>query len=563
MKWSLSLALSGTHRILQSVRKLGGQFVNRDPALEPFALQLHAPECSHLSKNGRSTHSITLALITLVVLQMGTALSVAVFGADDPQTGDDSAAAITIQELKNHVAVLASDAMEGREAGSRGGRAASAYILQQLRTIPSIQPGGINGDWFQEFGAGFRNILAVIPGSDAAERDCILIGAHYDHVGYGKPGNSFGPIGQIHNGADDNGSGVAAVLELAESLAVKRLSYSIVVAFWDGEEQGLLGSKHWVAQPTLDFDRIKFVVNIDMIGRLHDPGMDVLGTRTAAGLRQIVSRQNSEKIKLLFDWDVAGDTDHYPFYQRSVPFLSFFTGKHEDYHRPSDDVHKLNYRGFLAATQLLERSILQIAAKPLPKFRTAGKLESDNSRNAAQQRAARAGVPRLDMQYQLHSSRAYATIVGITVNGLAWTHGLHAGDQILTCNGQGFATRDLTDLIRETRGSLELHVRSRGQSPTRVVKIPVHAGPEKCGLVCFENSGEPGVAIVARVVPNSRAARKGFAASDRVSRINGQKFASMDEFRELLNAAEQLSQPISMSVERLGIIRQVTIPPAK
>ena len=121
-------------------------------------------------------------------------------------------------DLTRHINTLASDTLEGRAAGTDGGRAAGSYLVQQLRRL-KLSPGGHDGDFFQEFSEqGYRNILAVIPGTDPALRhELILVGAHYDHVGLGTKRNSRGPLGQIHNGADDNASGTAAVLELAEA----------------------------------------------------------------------------------------------------------------------------------------------------------------------------------------------------------------------------------------------------------------------------------------------------------------------------------------------------------
>src|SRR5690606_3687721 len=114
----------------------------------------------------------------------------------------------------------ADDTFEGREAGSRGGHAAAGYIVRQLQRY-GVQGGGEDGGYFQNFGAGYRNILAVIPGSDPQlRRQAVVVGAHYDHVGYGTPQNSYGPTGYIHNGADDNASGVAGLLEVIEAFTL-------------------------------------------------------------------------------------------------------------------------------------------------------------------------------------------------------------------------------------------------------------------------------------------------------------------------------------------------------
>ena len=187
-------------------------------------------------------------------------------------------------DLRRHVEVLADDSMEGRAAGTRGGYAAGGYIAEQLRK-GKFSPAGADGGYFQSVPTGGRNVLAMLNGADPKlSREVIVVGGHYDHVGYGNRGNSAGPAGYIHNGADDNASGTSALLELAEALMLlpsppKR---SILLAFWDGEEDGLLGSKHWMAHPTIPRERIAFFVNLDMVGRLRHDTMWLEGSRTAS-----------------------------------------------------------------------------------------------------------------------------------------------------------------------------------------------------------------------------------------------------------------------------------------
>ena len=174
-------------------------------------------------------------------------------------------------DLQKHLDLLANDSLEGREAGTRGGRAAGSYITKQLKAA-GLTPAGEDASYYQPFGRGYRNILAVLPGShEQLSKEVILIGGHYDHVGYGSYLNSRGKIGAIHNGADDNASGISAMLELIQAWDVSGLrpERTILFAFWDGEEKGLLGSKYWIKQPTVKFSQIKLAINIDMIGRLR------------------------------------------------------------------------------------------------------------------------------------------------------------------------------------------------------------------------------------------------------------------------------------------------------
>ncbi len=210
-------------------------------------------------------------------------------------------ASITVEELREHIDTLASDSFEGREAGRRGGRAASAYIRQALKQ-EGLQPAGQGGTYYQSFGPGYRNILALVSGNDPQlAREFIVVTSHYDHVGFGNRRNSNGPVGYIHNGADDNASGVATVLEVAEALQqyTPGVARSVLFIFWDAEEKGLLGSKHWLRQPTIDLHQIRLMINTDMVGRLRNDKLSLVGTRSMAGLRTAWSRANlDDKLQL-------------------------------------------------------------------------------------------------------------------------------------------------------------------------------------------------------------------------------------------------------------------------
>ncbi len=277
---------------------------------------------------------------------------------------------ITVGELKRHVDVLADDSFEGRQAGSRGGHAAGGYLVQFFEQS-GLLGAGVDGSFFQPFGNGCRNILGLIRGSDPElQNQVILIGAHYDHVGYGNRRNSFGPTGYIHNGADDNASGTAALMELVQAFASlpEPPRRTVVFAAWDGEEMGLLGSKHWTAHPSITLESIKLVINLDMVGRLRERRLEVLGARTSWGLRQLVSRQNAESqvnLDLDFIWDIKENSDHHSFFAQGIPILMFHTGLHDDYHRPRDDAEKINSDGIQLVAQLAFFVALESADRDL------------------------------------------------------------------------------------------------------------------------------------------------------------------------------------------------------
>ena len=382
-------------------------------------------------------------------------------------------ASIRAADAGRHVDVLADDSFEGREGGSRGGRAAAAYVVEQLEQL-GLQPAGDAGSWYQSFGS-LRNILALVPGSDpAVARELVVVGAHYDHVGYGKAANSYGPFGFVHNGADDNASGVAGLLEVAEALAhlEPRPRRPILVAFWDGEEQGLLGSRHFVrVRPAALADAaIVFSVNLDMIGRLRGQRLEVYGTRTASGLRSAVTRVNSDPataaaLALSFVWTIEEDSDHYSFIAAGVPTVMFHTGLHDQYHRPSDDTHLINLDGIEPVARLtlgFVRAIADAEGRP-PTFRAESRGESDATKRLLEAPTALApGSPRgrwgLGTRPDPGEPGA-AVIVRVTPDSPAAAAGVLVGDRIVAVAGEALTSHDeMIARLRTTEGQVSLDV---------------------------------------------------------------------------------------------------------
>ena len=292
-----------------------------------------------------------------------------------------------------------------------------------------------DGEFLQPFGgaADYRNILCVLPGSDPTLRsESILVGGHYDHVGYGTARNSRGPVGLIHNGADDNASGTATLLELIRVLQENRVPHrrSLLFAFWDAEEKNLLGSKHFVSAPTVPLQNIRFVFNIDMVGRLSDDeGMEMLGTRTAVGLRRFAADNNDQQLKLIFNWDIINDSDHFPFVARNIPYLMPFTNKHDDYHRPSDDANKVNYPGMQRIGRHMLRLVESLSnTNRLPVFRDRSRVETDGVRKQFE-RPLPDLPPRLGMSTQ-RVNETEVQVVRIITNTTAARAGFQLGDRI-------------------------------------------------------------------------------------------------------------------------------------
>jgi hypothetical protein len=205
------------------------------------------------------------------------------------------------------------------------------------------------------------NVAGFLPGRTDTT---IVIGAHYDHLGYGGTGSGSRYLGTehlIHNGADDNGSGSSAVLELARYYASRRdsIHHSMLFLAFSGEEKGLLGSSHFIKNPTIDKDKIFMMVNMDMIGRLkgEDRGLAIFGTGTATEFVNYFDTLSDDRVKLTSKESGTGPSDHTSFYNQNIPVIAFFTGAHEDYHKPEDDADKIDLNGILLVTDIITHTV--------------------------------------------------------------------------------------------------------------------------------------------------------------------------------------------------------------
>jgi Peptidase family M28/PDZ domain/PA domain len=218
-----------------------------------------------------------------------------------------------------------------------------------------------------------ENVVAILPGSDESlTKEHIIIGAHYDHLGFGHYGIiDSSAEGEIHHGADDNASGTAVLLSVAEQLSrvEPKPARTIVFAAFSGEELGLFGSRHYVNHPTLALASAKAMINLDMVGRLRDERLTVFGARSGKNLSPIVNQEGRRLGLEIQESDAIGRSDNLSFYNKKIPTLHFFTGGHTDYHRASDTWDKLNYDGMsrISALVLATAQHLADTAEP-PRF---------------------------------------------------------------------------------------------------------------------------------------------------------------------------------------------------
>lgn len=271
-----------------------------------------------------------------------------------------------LQQLRVDVVYLASDYLEGREAGTAGERLAADYIVKRFQEM-GLQPAGSNGSWFQSFDFTFKpnprsqeagesrtgkNIAGFI---DNGAAHTVVIGAHYDHLGMGAFSSRSTAGSAIHNGADDNASGVAAMLRLAAYFAegaAKSNNY-LFLAF-SAEELGLYGSKHFAENPTVELGKVNYMLNLDMVGRLNqEKSLAINGVGTSSAWKAALETIEVGGIQAVMSESGVGPSDHTSFYLQDIPVLHFFTGQHEEYHKPEDDAHLINFNGILDITNYI------------------------------------------------------------------------------------------------------------------------------------------------------------------------------------------------------------------
>jgi len=207
-----------------------------------------------------------------------------------------------------------------------------------------------------------HNVIGLLEGTDP-NAGTIVIGAHYDHLGMGETGSLFrGPEPRIHNGADDNASGTAGMLELAEYFVKNPTKSNILFMGFGSEEMGLLGSDYYVNNPTLSMESKRAMINMDMIGRMTDRKLLIFGIGSSPDWESTITAANIDSLDLKLVPDGTGASDHTSFYNKGIPVLHYFTDTHSDYHRPSDDTEYINFDGQVLVLEHVRRVVESIDA---------------------------------------------------------------------------------------------------------------------------------------------------------------------------------------------------------
>ncbi|WP_435019399.1 M20/M25/M40 family metallo-hydrolase [Tundrisphaera sp. TA3] len=336
-----------------------------------------------------------------------------------------------------------------------------------------------------------KNVIGVLEGAGPLADETIVVGGHYDHLGTG--GLTSGSLAffskDIHNGADDNASGTAMVLELARRLARRPdpLPRRVVFMAFSGEEKGLLGSRHYVEHPLIPLDKTVMMINFDMVGRLSDKGeLTIVGTGSTPGIEEIVDALGTaagfkvKKVKGMSDG--FGGSDHESFYRKDVPILFPFTGLHADYHRPSDDADKINYAGMTRIADFGELLLLDIARRPeRPQFVKAAEAPRPGHGGGS----GNADPGRLSTSAYLGTVPDYAgeekgvKLSDVRPDSPAAKGGLKGGDVIVGFGGKPIATiYDYTDNLGRSKpgDKVEIVVKRDGKDVTLTVTLGSRPG---------------------------------------------------------------------------------------
>lgn len=369
---------------------------------------------------------------------------------------------IRAQDLKAHISFLASEDLEGRESGRRGGHLAADYVETQFRRfgLESIMEDGSYRIPFQVTDLTCFNVVGVVRGTDPEmSKKYLAVGGHHDHAGIGGPG-AMGFPGEVHNGADDNASGTSGVLELAQYYAANPAKHSIIFMTFSAEERGLLGSQALVKSDVLPKKDIMAMINLDMIGRLTNDYLFIGGLGTASELHKALDPIFAKSdLKLELDDRGEAPSDNTSFFHAGIPALFFFSHIHSDYHMPGDDADKINYEGEVRILKLVREVLNRLDQESSLTFRDFGGMgmpkdfgdRMNNHYREIRERQKMRG--KLGVRAAVEEGAKGLRVESVTGGSAAEAAGLETGDLLLEINGR--ATTSLAELRRALGGGMK------------------------------------------------------------------------------------------------------------
>ncbi|MEX0793828.1 MAG: M20/M25/M40 family metallo-hydrolase, partial [Pirellulaceae bacterium] len=321
--------------------------------------------------------------------------------------------------------------------------------------------------------ATIKNVVGILEAPHAKTNEVLVIGAHYDHLGFGGEGSLAPWTEEMHPGADDNGSGTASLLELAARLAERKdeLKHHMVFIAFTGEERGLLGSSHYVKQPLIPLERTFAMFNMDMVGRLTDNKLIVTGTGTAEPFAGWVDALNEQfEFQLTKDPSGFGPSDHASFYSQKIPVLTVFTGTHNDYHRPSDTAEKLNYEGMERILGFAEQLLWKLdQAEKKPEYIA---VQSNQPQRRGGSRPYFGSIPDFSVVGQGYG------IQGVSPDSPADEAGLKSGDVIIDLEGnQVTGLDDFDAALRKFKAGDKIKIKVRREN--QEVELTVTLAPPR------------------------------------------------------------------------------------
>jgi len=317
----------------------------------------------------------------------------------------------SVAAMRSDVEALTADEFEGRETGQPGAYAAGEWVASRMAALDLVAAGDsgffqtfrykphppmqVHGDTLKTMGMAMvsevigKNVLGATASPADSASGWGVIGCHHDHLGWGDENSLWRGVAEgdsaMHPGADDNASGVAMLLELASRhAAVPMTDAPLLMASFSGEEKGLWGSNHYTNEATVGLDRIDWMINFDMVGRLRGDTLAVYGNGTSPVWNDILETCNEAEgagFELVLSESGVGPSDHTSFYLEDIPVLHFFTGQHEDYHKPTDTADKLNYEGMVRIADFSACIVRELGAQDsIPFTKTKDSSNDDTPR---------------------------------------------------------------------------------------------------------------------------------------------------------------------------------------